>query len=170
MTRNHEPYRLAALGKAHGSVVQQQSPLAWARSIHTQWQSGIMRPHKEPGDPEKTIATIRRTTKAELVPVAIAAVVRGENELRLRALFRAARLLAASRDAADEKPARELSMFLRSAWGVTDAAEAVAEGETSMLDDLREKWGKVQLPPSDATVNQWSADELLIAAVMRRLK
>jgi hypothetical protein len=172
MTRNHEklePYRLAGLAQAQAGVVRQQSPLAWARSIHTQLDSGDLRPRTEPGDKAKTIATIQRTTKAELVPVAIKTLVRGENELRLRAIIRAVRALSASGEAKDQKHGRELASFLGNVWGVRIAAEVVSEGEVEAFDKLTEEWGKAQLPPAGATVNQWVADELLISAAVRRL-
>lgn len=172
MTRNHEkiePYRLAGIAMAQAGIVRQQSPLAWARSIHTQWKAGEMKPGTQPGDPEKTIAKIRQTMKEALVPVAIKAVVRAENELRLRALMRALRALDTSDDAKDKKAARDLSMHLGNVWGVRVAAEVVAEGEVEALEKLTEDWGKGQLPPAGAAVNQWVADELLISAAVRRL-
>lgn len=173
MTRTHtrelEPYRLAGLAQVQAGVVRQQSPLQWARLVHAQLKAGQLKPGKQPGDPEKTIATIRRTTKAELVPVAIATVVRGENELRLRSMIRAIRALDQSADAKDKKMAGDLSAFLGNVWGIRIAAEVVAEGEVEALEKLTEEWGKTQLPPPGATVNQWVADELLISAAVRGL-
>lgn len=172
MTRNNEqiePYRLAGLAQVQAGVVRQQSPLQWARAIHGQYSVGQLKPGKEPGDAAKTIATIQRTTKAALVPVAIKIVVRGENEQRLRSMIRAIRVLGQSTDAKDRKKAADLSDFLASVWGVRNAAEAIAEGEVETLEQLTQEWGKAQLPPAGATVNQWVADELLIAAAVRRL-
>lgn len=170
MTRNHkqEPYALAGLARAHASAMRQK-PIDWARSIHNLWAHGEYAPKKTPGDAEKTIAKVRSTTRADLVDTAIKAIVRGENELRLRALIRAHRLLAESKDPKDQKLARELSGGLASGWGITRANEAVAEGEAELSDKLLAEWGKTQLPPVDATVNGWVADELLIAAAVRRI-
>lgn len=170
MTRNHErePYKLAPLAQVHGSIAK-QTPLGWADSIHNLLQSGAWSPKKEPGDAEKVIPRIKREVKPELQVEAIKAIVRGENELRLRTLIRASRLLSSSKDPKDRKHGAELASFMQSVWGVTKAHEAVAEGEVKLSDDLREKWGNVQLPPPDAMVNGWSADELLIQAAVRRL-
>ncbi|HXK16634.1 MAG TPA: hypothetical protein VNG33_02425, partial [Polyangiaceae bacterium] len=138
--------------------------------IHTLKTGGEFRPRKEPGDADKVVPKIRATVKPELVPEAIRAIVRGENELRLRALIRATRVLAESKDPKDKKQGTDLSNFLSSVWGVSKAYEAVAEGEAELHDKLKAEWGDVQLPPPDATVNSWVADELLIKAAVRRLK
>lgn len=170
MTRNHtkEPYALAGLARVHGSVARQK-PIDWARSVHNLWKHGEYAPKKTPDDAEKTIAKVRASTRPDLVDTAIKTIVRGENELRLRALIRAHRLLAESTDAKDKKMAAEISGGLASGWGITRANEAVAEGEADLSDELLDDWGKVQLPPSGAMVNGWVADELLIAATVRRL-
>jgi hypothetical protein len=170
MTSNHErePYKLSGLARVHGAVAR-QTPLDWARSVHTFWRGGEYRPRKEPGDADKVIPKIRATVKLELVPEALKAIVRGENELRLRGLIRATRMLTENKDAKDKKHGAELSSFLRSAWGVNKAHEAVAEGEAELHDKLKKDWGDAQLPPIGATVNQWAADELLIQAAVRRL-
>lgn len=171
MTRNHqEPYQIAGLASVHGGIARQKKPLDWARSVHTLWTKGDYRPRKDPGDADKVIPKIRATVKPELIGEAIATIVRGENELRLRALIRAQRLLAASADKKDQKYAAELSSCIAGVWGITRAHEQAAEGEVELSDRLREEWGNAQLPPADATVNQWSADEILIVAAVRRLK
>lgn len=170
MTRNHErePYKLAPLAQVHSSIAKQPL-IEWARSIHNLWSGGEYRPRKDIGDAEKVLPKLRAEVKPELLGEAIKTVLRGENELRLRALIRAARVLNASKDPKDRKLGAALANCIGSVWGVTKAHEAVAEGETKLSDDLKEKWGNVQLPPPEAMVNGWAADELLIQAAVRRL-
>jgi len=170
MTRNHErePYKLAPLAQVHGSIAK-QTPLGWADSVHNLLQTGAWTPSKQPGDADKVIPRIKREVKPELQDAAIKAIVRGENELRLRALIRATRTLSASKNAKDRKHGAELATFIASVWGVTKAYEAVAEGEVKLSDELKEQWGDAQLPPPDAFANGIAADEALIQAAVRRL-
>ena len=145
-----------------------KEPLIWAREIQRQQQVGQMRPHKEMAD-KKDEAKVRGSMKPELISVAIKTIVRGENETRVRALIRAQRLLANSADAEDKRLARTLSLFLANEWGIRKAYEVVAQGDVDDMKELREKWGDVQLPPPDALCGTWVADELLIAATVRRI-
>lgn len=134
-----EPYALGAHAKRYAAIMK-GTPLDWARSIHTQWSSGELAP----------------TTKQA-------------NGLKLRAMLKAIRLLEQSADAGDAKKVQALRQFLALTWGIKTAAEAVAEGEVEAFDALREAWGDAQLPPVDATVNDYCADYLLIDAAVRRL-
>lgn len=170
MTRNHEsqPYALAHVAKAHGAVAR-QGPTEWARSLHARWTAGEMGPKNAPGDAEKTTAKVRQTMKPELVATALRTIVRGENELRLRAVIRATRLLDASKDPKDKAMSAAMAKALELAWGIKRAYETVSEGDAELYDQLRDQWGEVQLPPAGATVNLYAADELLIAAAVRRL-
>ena len=155
----------ARLGKLMARV--KQSPLPWAQEMHRQWQQGLLAP-KKTTDP-KTEAKIRSSMQTVLQARALNTVVRGENEQRLRSLIRAVRLLAASKDKADRNAATQMGTFLGEVWGVTCAADVIAEGDIDDQNTLRSQWGHAQLPPTGATVNQWVADELLISAAVRRL-
>lgn len=117
----------------------------WADQIHTHQREGRYSPHT------------------------------GDRELKLRALFRAIRILEAG-DAKQKKQAGDLSRFLENAWGLKQACVAVGGKDLDAVRQLREAWGDAQLPPVDAMVagstpnaDGWSADELLIQAAVRRL-
>lgn len=159
-----EAYQLAAWAQRYRAV-KDGGPLAWARSIHTMHTAGEMRPRKEPCDAAK----IGKGLPPHLQAAAHATVARGENELRLRSMIRASRMLSASADPKDSKMASELGKFLELSWGLKRAYETISEGDADLYDQLRDAWGEVQLPPPDATVNLYAADELLIAAAVRRL-
>lgn len=179
MTRNHERssqirdaigpppkaegYQLAAHAKRYAAIMA-GGPLAWARSVHTMHSAGQLAPRQAPCDGD-----VGKFVEDKLRPQAQATIRRGENELRLRAMIKALRMLSASNDPKDRKNAKDLSSFLESVWGVRRAYEAVSEGDAELYDQLRDAWGEVQLPPPDATVNRYSADELLIQAAVRRL-
>lgn len=178
MTRNHDRpplqddrYAHATTAKRLASVISRakQQPLIWAQEIHRMQSVGDMRPRKEVAD-AKDAAKIRASVKPALIPIALATVVRGENEQRVRSLIRAVRLLEASADAKDKHAAKVLRAFLANVWGISKACEIVAEGDTDDIRELREQWGDVQLPPADAKMGSWVADELLIVAAVRRLK
>jgi hypothetical protein len=171
MTRNHEkqPYALAGLASVHRAAMR-QTPLDWARSIHSQWKSGEMRPRKEVADAEKIMPKLRSSMKPALFETALKTIAREENELRLRALIRAIRLLGASKDARDHKLSAEILKGLELGWGIKRAYEIVSEGESELYDQLREQWGEVQLPPAGATVALYDADVLLVRAAVRGLK
>jgi hypothetical protein len=124
---------------------------SWAESIHTQLQGGHMSPDK------------------------------GNRELKLRAMFRAIRMLDQGDDKQKRK-GRELSRFLELTWGLQKAWVAAAEGDIDLGRELREHWGDAQLPPAyGATVARTgpmpgefvhgiAADEAIIDALVRRLK
>lgn len=159
-----EQYQLAAWAKRYAAIMD-GPPLLWAQSVHTMKTSGEMRPRKEPCEPEKIgkgLDPVRRASAQR-------AVCRGENELRLRTMLRAIRMLSASSDAGDNKKARDLEEFLANVWGIRRAYEAVSEGDAEAYDKLRDAWGEVQLPPAGATVGTWSAEEILIQATVRRV-
>jgi len=160
-----EPYQLASWAKRYAEVMR-GSPLDWARSIHAMWKASKMRPSLTPADADKIGTTLRPDLRVQ----ALAAVARGENELRLRSLIRAHRMLAASREEADVKMAGDIATFLSFAWGIRTAYETISEGDAEAYDKLKAEWGEVQLPPAGATVDLYVADELLIAAAVRRLK
>ncbi len=178
MTRNHETqpienerYVHAATAARLAKVMAQakQSPIVWAQEICRLQSVGEMRPRKEMAD-KKDEAKLRASTKPDLIGAAMKAIIRGENEQRVRSMIRAIRMLNGSKEAADHKLSATLSTFLRQVWGIERAYETVAEGEVDDMKQLREEWGDVQLPPADAKVGSWVADELLIAAAVRRLK
>jgi len=159
-----DPYQLAAWAKRYAAIMK-GPPLLWAQSIHTMWKSGVMAPSKAPCDADK-IGTSLRPDHREL---ALRAVARGENELRLRSMIKAIRMLAASSDHDDNKKAADILKGLELGWGIRRAYETVSEGDADLYDALKEQWGEVQLPPLGATVNQWAADEILIQATVRRV-
>lgn len=160
-----EPYQLASWAKRYAAVMKGQ-PIEWARSIHTMWSAGEMRPRNEPAG----AANIGTSMRPDMRLKALASVARGENELRLRSMIRAIRMLSASKDAADIKMAGDLSKFLDFAWGIKRAYETVSEGDAELYDSLKQQWGEVQIPPAGAMVANTLADELLIAVAVRRLK
>lgn len=162
--RTDEPYQLAAWAKRYAAIMR-GTPLDWARSVHTMWSAGQLAPRKVPCDG----AAIGKFVEDKLRPAAQRVVCRGENELRLRTVVKALRMLAASADAKDHKMSGDLARFLELAWGIKRAYETVSEGDAELYDQLRDEWGEVQLPPPDATVNRYSADELFIQAAVRRL-
>lgn len=159
-----EAYQLAAHAKRYAAIMD-GGPMAWARSVHTMHTAGQMAPRKEPSDG----AAVGKHVEDKLRPQAQATIRRGENELRMRTLVKAIRMLSASADPKDNKMAADLAKFLEYAWGVRRAYEAVSEGDAELYDQLRDAWGEVQLPPPDSTVNKYSADELFIQAAVRRL-
>jgi hypothetical protein len=177
MTRNHETpplqddrYAHAATAKRLGTIMSHAKtrPLIWAQEIHNQWSVGSMRPRKDTDAKNET--KLRGSVSPEMIQQALRSTVRGENELRLRSLMRATRLLSGSASASDQKMGKDLSTFLADVWGIQHAADVVAEGDTDDVRELREKWGTAQLPPAGELTNSWVADELLISAVVRRLK
>lgn len=89
-------------------------------------------------------------------------------ELSLRALFRAIRILEAG-NVGQKKKAADIARFLENAWGLKQACVAIGGKELDVVRELREQWGDAQLPPVDALVADASADELLIAAAVRRI-
>jgi hypothetical protein len=159
-----EQYQLAAWAKRYAAIMA-GPPLLWAQSVHTMMTSGQMRPRNEPCDAEKIGSGLDPARRAQ----AQRAVCRGENELRLRTMIRAIRMLSASKDASDNKQARALEQFLESVWGIRRAYEVLSEGDAEVYDRLREEWGEVPLPPAGATVGTWSADEALIRVTVRRV-
>lgn len=134
-----EGYSLSALARMHGAVMR-GGPMLWAQAIHAQYTNGDLRPTD-----------------------------RWANPLKLRAMFKAFRLLAASDDLKDLAKARDLSKFLESPWGISKACVAIGGDDLDAVRALREQWGDAQLPPADATVNGYCADYLLIEITVRRL-
>lgn len=162
--RADEAYQLAAWAKRYAAIMR-GTPLDWARSVHTMWSAGQMAPRKAPCDG----AAIGKFVEDRLRPQAQAIVNRGENELRLRSMMKAIRMLAASKDPKDNALASAMAKALELAWGIKRAYETVSEGDAELFDQLRDQWGEVQLPPPGATVNLYAADELFIQAAVRRL-
>lgn len=176
MTRNHETpplrddrYAHAATAVRLGKVMSlaKTRPLMWAQEIHRLWSVGSMRPRKDTD--QKNESKLRGSVAPEMIQQALKSTVRGENELRLRSLIRATRLLSGSASPSDQKMGADLSIFMADVWGIQHAADVVAEGDTDDARELREQWGASQLPPAGSTVHSWVADELLISAVVRRL-
>ena len=141
MTRNQsnrdEPYGLQPLADVKRAVVQAGGE-TWADSMHTQWSQGFF----------------SRQFQAD-------------TGLKLRAMFKAIRMLEAG-DEKQQKKAAQMSRFLEIEWGVRQACVAIGGQNLDKVRELRDAWGDVQLPPVDAFANGIVADEALIQAVERR--
>jgi hypothetical protein len=162
-TKRDEPYALAGYARALAKL--QHDSEDWASLMHQHYQQGHLRPRKEPIDADKIVLSV----SAQYAPQALASAVRGENELRVKALLRATRILSASPDPKRQKMAADLARFLGSEWGVRRAADAVGGNDRDTVQELREKWGDAQLPPEGEMVGAWSADYLLVENAVRRL-
>jgi hypothetical protein len=139
------PKHSAAMGRAQGAVVQAGGD-TWAESMHNAWQAGFF----------------SRQSSAD-------------TGLKLRALFKAIRMLQAG-DEKQQKKAAQMSRFLETEWGIRQACVTIGGGDLDAVRSLRAWWGDAQLPPVHALVagsqahpDGTSADELLIAAAVRRL-
>jgi hypothetical protein len=132
------PKHSAAVGRAQGAVVQAGGD-TWAESMHNAWQSGFF----------------SRQSRAD-------------TGLKLRALFKAIRMLQVG-DEKQQKKAAQMSRFLETEWGIRQACVSIGGSDLDAVRALREEWGDVQLPPVNAFVNSTAADEVLIAAAVRRL-
>jgi hypothetical protein len=139
------PKHSAAVGRAKGAVVQAGGE-TWAESMYNSWQSGFF----------------SRQSNAD-------------TGLKLRALFKAIRMLQVGDEKAQKKAA-QMSQFLAAEWGIRQACVSIGGQDLEAVRALREWWGDAQLPPVDALVagsqahmDGTSADELLIAAAVRRL-
>jgi hypothetical protein len=155
------PQRWGDFGKAllHGV---RESDAAWAASIYQQWTVGMLAPlHR--GIPSPSAQGGQFESNSER------ASMRSQNELRLRALIRATRLLAAQDTEESQKRAKQLGSFLLSAWGLQSAARAAAPTDRELLGELREKWGDAQLPPKDAMVGGNDATTLIVNNLLARL-
>jgi hypothetical protein len=142
MTRRHsnqDGYSLQPLADVTRAVVQ-NSPETWADSMHTQWSQGFF----------------SRQFPADV-------------GLKLRAMFKAIRMLQAGDDR-QQKKAAQMSRFLETEWGLKQACAAIGGQNLDKVRELRDAWGDVQLPPIDAFADGIAADEALIAAVIRRLR
>lgn len=140
------PKHSEAMGRAQGAVVKAGGE-TWAESMHNAWSAGFF----------------SRQSSAD-------------TGLKLRSLFKAIRMLERG-DEKQRKKAAQMSRFLESEWGLKQACVAIGGSDLEVVRALREVWGDVQLPPVDAMVagskrpddEGWSADEVLIAAIVRRL-
>jgi hypothetical protein len=144
MTRNQsnrdEPYGLQPVANVAFKVAQAGGE-TWAESMHNAWRAGFF----APGKPH-------------------------DHELKLRAMFRAIRMLEVG-DAKQQGKAREMSRFLELTWGLSKAYVTAGEGDIDATRELRERWGDAQLPPKDGGfVDGIAADEALIRSIIRRLK
>jgi hypothetical protein len=133
------PKGSVAAAQIHGAIFRSEDPMLWADGMHCQLRGGLLAPAHKSESPRK-----------------------------LRAIFRAIRILQAGTEK-EQKQGKDLSRFLETAWGLTRACVAIGGNDRDTIVELREQWGDAQLPPVDAFAQGIAADEALIQAVVRRL-